>query len=227
MTEAEWLTCNDPRRMLLVFQEAVVPGDKRFTTGDRQLRLFACACCRTVWPNLTDARSRRAVKVAERYVDGLATAEQLRKAEYDANQAQFKLWRREFLSSSDASEAQGWQISCLAKACVRQDPLTYLRINGYFFKAVPAVTQADLLRDIIGNPFRPVAVDPSWLAWNGGTVVQRAQAIYDERAFDRLPILADALEDADCHDVAILAHCRGPGPHTRGCWVVDHLLGKK
>jgi hypothetical protein len=83
-----------------------------------------------------------------------------------------------------------------------------------------------LLQDIAGNPFRPVVVDPAWLSWNRGTVVQLAKAIYDERAFDRLPILADALEDAGCHEAPILHHCRGPGPHVPGCWPLDLVLGK-
>jgi hypothetical protein len=65
------------------------------------------------------------------------------------------------------------------------------------------------------------------LTWNDGIVIKLAQAIYEERAFDRLPILADALEEAGCSDTEILAHCRGPGPHVRGCWVVDLLLGKE
>jgi hypothetical protein len=71
------------------------------------------------------------------------------------------------------------------------------------------------------------AVDPSWLAWNGGTVRNLAQSIYDERAFDRLPVLADALEDAGCADADLLGHLRGPGPHARGCWAVDRILGKE
>jgi len=83
------------------------------------------------------------------------------------------------------------------------------------------------LHDIFGNPFRPITIDPSWLEWNGGTVVKLAQAIYDERAFDRLPILADALEEAGCSDQDILGHCRSGGGHVRGCWVVDLVLGKK
>lgn len=86
--------------------------------------------------------------------------------------------------------------------------------------------QARLLRDIFGNPFRPVAVESSWLAWNDGTVVKMAQGIYDDGAFDRLPVLADALEDAGCHNTDIHDHCRRPGQHVRGCWVVDLLLGK-
>jgi hypothetical protein len=84
-----------------------------------------------------------------------------------------------------------------------------------------------LLRDIFGNPFRPLpAIDPAWLTWSGGTVRKLAEAIYDERAFDRLPVLADALEDAGCSDAGLLGHLRGPGPHARGCWALDLLLGK-
>jgi len=89
------------------------------------------------------------------------------------------------------------------------------------------VEQAVLLRDIIGNPFRSFAVDSSWLSWRDSTIPKLAQAIYDERAFDLLPILADALEDAGCDNADILNHCRQPGEHVRGCWVVDLLLGKE
>jgi len=83
--------------------------------------------------------------------------------------------------------------------------------------------QAALLRDVFGNPFRPVTFDT---AWRTATVTNLAQAIYHERAFDRLPILADALEDAGCTNADVLRHCRQPGEHVRGCWVVDLVLGK-
>jgi hypothetical protein len=83
--------------------------------------------------------------------------------------------------------------------------------------------QANLVRDIAGNPFRPVAIDPRWLT---STVTDLATAIYEERAFDRMPILADALQDAGCDNDEIIGHCRGPGPHVRGCWVVDLILGE-
>src|SRR5262249_45247069 len=83
--------------------------------------------------------------------------------------------------------------------------------------------QARLLHELFGNPFRPVAADRSWLT---SDVVGLARAIYDDRAFDRLPSLADALQDAGCDQADVLAHCRGGGPHVRGCWVVDLLLGK-
>jgi hypothetical protein len=92
--------------------------------------------------------------------------------------------------------------------------------------AAARTRQTHLLRDIIGPlPFRPVSVCSSWLTWNGGTVAQMAQAIYDERRFGDLPFLADALEEAGCDDAEMLGHCRGAGAHVRGCWVVDSLLG--
>lgn len=86
---------------------------------------------------------------------------------------------------------------------------------------------ADLVRDCFSHLLRSVLVDTSWFAWNGGTIRHLAEAIYNERAFDRLPILADALEDAGCTDADILDHLRGSGPHVRGCWVLDLLLGKE
>jgi hypothetical protein len=86
---------------------------------------------------------------------------------------------------------------------------------------------ADLLREIFGNPFRPVTVDPSWLTRNENAVVQLARSIYDERHFQDMPLLADALAEAGCEDVAILAHCRAAAKHVRGCWVLDALLGMK
>jgi hypothetical protein len=84
-----------------------------------------------------------------------------------------------------------------------------------------------LLRDIFGNPFRPVSADPAWLTWKDGTVPRLAQAIYYGRAFDRLPLLANALEEAGCDNADILNHLRGPGPHARGCWPLDLILGKE
>jgi hypothetical protein len=86
--------------------------------------------------------------------------------------------------------------------------------------------QSALVRELFGNPFHPKTVQRSWLTWQGGTIPRLAQAIYDERAFDRLPILADALEEAGCTSEEILSHCRGPGPHCKGCWVVDAVLEK-
>ena len=85
----------------------------------------------------------------------------------------------------------------------------------------------DVLRCIFGNPYRPSPPLPhSVLAWNDATVRRIAEGIYEDRAFARLPILADALLDAGCDDEDLLAHCRSAGPHVRGCWAVDLILGK-
>jgi hypothetical protein len=92
------------------------------------------------------------------------------------------------------------------------------------------LAQTALLRDLFSNPRRPSRQKTAlrrWRVWNDGCVPKLAQGVYEERAFDRLPILADALEDAGCSDEEILAHCRGGGEHARGCWVVDMILGKK
>jgi hypothetical protein len=88
--------------------------------------------------------------------------------------------------------------------------------------------QAGLIRDIFGNPFRPrPTIDPAWLRWNDGTVVRMARGVYEDGRFGDLPILHDALLDAGCDNRDILDHCKGPGPHVRGCWVLDLLLGKE
>jgi hypothetical protein len=102
-----------------------------------------------------------------------------------------------------------------------------LNVASNAVQRAEAASQCELLRCIFGDPFRPLtSLPPSVLAWNDGTVVKLAGAIYEERAFDRLPMLADALEDAGCRDAEILAHLRHPGPHARGCWVVDLLTGR-
>jgi hypothetical protein len=84
--------------------------------------------------------------------------------------------------------------------------------------------QSNLVRDIFGNPFRPITLDPRWLT---STVRDLAGTIYDERVFERLPILADALMDAGCDSEDVIKHCRGEGPHVRGCWVIDLLLERE
>jgi hypothetical protein len=89
---------------------------------------------------------------------------------------------------------------------------------------VESAMRCAILRDVFGNPFRPVAFDPSWRT---DTVASLARGVYESRDFSPMPILADALQDAGCEDDAILSHCRGDGPHVRGCWVVDLVLGKE
>ena len=83
-----------------------------------------------------------------------------------------------------------------------------------------------LARDILGNPFRPTAVDPAWRECNHGAVRHIGEQILRTGSFADLPILADALEDAGCSDAAILEHCRSGGPHAPGCWALDAVLGR-
>ena len=93
-------------------------------------------------------------------------------------------------------------------------------------KPAHKMTDKELLRDVFGNPFRPVVLDPSCLTWNQGMVVASAQTIYEDRTFDRLPSLASVLKEAGCSDAEILNHCGQAGTHVRGCWVLDLVLGK-
>jgi hypothetical protein len=86
--------------------------------------------------------------------------------------------------------------------------------------------QAQLLRCIVSNPFRPVAFDSAVRQWSGGVAVALAQAMYESRDFSRAPLLADVLEDAGVSDAQLLDHLRGPGPHARGCVAVDLVLGR-
>ncbi|HEV3438849.1 MAG TPA: hypothetical protein VG122_15895 [Gemmata sp.] len=81
-----------------------------------------------------------------------------------------------------------------------------------------------LLKEMVGNPFRPITFNPSWLT---STVLALAKGIYQEKAFDRMPILADALQDAGCNNDDLLNHLRSDGPHVLGCWALDIILGKK
>jgi hypothetical protein len=94
-------------------------------------------------------------------------------------------------------------------------------VDRYFPEEWPA--GCDLLRDVLGNPFRPARFSPNWRT---DTVLSLARQMYDSRDFGAMPILADALQDAGCESADVLGHCRGPGPHVRGCWVVDLVLEK-
>jgi hypothetical protein len=203
MTEAEWLACPNPWTMLEYVRES---------TSERKLRLFACAACRSLWHLLTDARSRQGVEVAELHADKLTTAEQLYEAAIAAD------------AGADDTHGEGADVADTAADLTTGNAWSGAHAAATMDYPAQRPLHANILRDLIGNPFRPVSPDPAWRTPN---VVKLAKAIYDERAFDRLPILADALEEAGCTNADILAHCRGAGPHVRGCWVVDMLLGKE
>jgi hypothetical protein len=118
-----------------------------------------------------------------------------------------------------------------ADACVNSDETAWLNAaEASHHSDEDEAAIASLIRESIANPFRPVSPDPSLLT---PSVVSLAHGAYDERSLPagtldphRLAVLADALEDAGCNNAAILDHLRGPGPHVRGCWPVDLLLGK-
>jgi hypothetical protein len=218
------------------------------------LRLFGCACCRTIWELLPDDRCRRAVEVAELLADGLISASEAEAVGALASQVDHDTmpgvhpqiaWRAVNATSHllpDSGENwQVWQVwgyvataregqlliaegasdemlDTWSEQCVESgSPMGWTATDP----VAPLIT---LLRCIFGNPFRPVAFAPHW---RSETAVSLATGIYDERAFDRLPILADALEEAGCDNADVLAHCRGDGPHARGCWVVDGVLGRE
>jgi hypothetical protein len=220
MTEEQWLACTDPKAMLDFL---------RGQASDRKLRLFAVACCRNFWHLVEDERSRKAVEVSERFADGVATRKEVRSARRELK-ADFRNKRRVAIAKGVSEQraaawAFGWDIArytLRAKSC----DAASLGILGFAPASGQQNRPVEWLRDVFGNPFRPVAIDPAWFAWDGGAVRKLAQGIYDERAFDHLPILADALEEAGCDQADLLAHLRGPGPHVRGCWALDLLLGK-
>jgi hypothetical protein len=239
VTEAEWLGCTDPTPMLEFLRRKV---------SDRKLRLFLCACSRQTGHLLTDQRSWQAVEVAERYVDGLASPEELAaahtaaceaalmigerlRAELDAAPASLHERLRRGTSDDPAvatayrkldAASAAWEVAHTACEEIK-DEWTATRS-----RRADSVVQCQLLRDIFFLlPFHPATVAPSWLAWNDRTLPKLAEAIYQERAFDHLPILGDALKEAGCREPVILNHCRGPGPHVRGCWAVDLILGKE
>jgi hypothetical protein len=221
MTEAEWATSNDPYRMLRACRRII-------REHPRKGRLFAVACCERIRPLLADPRSVAAVEVSARYADALASVGQLQAAERDAAAAHADA----FLVKGKVGACGAWAAQFAASldawfAASRASNFAYVAAGDGLETGSEHTTQAHLLRCVFGPlPFRPVAVDPFWLAFGGASVVQLAQAIYDECAFDRLPILGDALEEAGCYDRDILDHCRHSGHHIRGCWAVDLLLGK-
>jgi hypothetical protein len=239
MTEAEWLACQKPQKLLAFL------GSK---AGSRKGRLFACACCRRVWHLLVDRRSRSAVEVNERFADGRANQRALARAQREAWDA-FNNPRKdcEDVAKIELHDSAVRGALWGVMAALRQDPTPMSQsseglipseawvaacargVGNWQWRGNPKERRAQsaLLRDIFGNPFRPARIESSWLRWNDGTVPKIAQGIYDERVFDRMPILADALMDAGCDDESILSHCREPGPHVRGCWVVDLILGKQ
>jgi hypothetical protein len=196
-------------------------------SSDRKRRLYVCACCRRLWPLLSE-RGRRAIELGEQAADGLASLKEVRVMEFapdDASPADATAALAVFaLTAYPAGRVSEDVEQILAGTVADADVDAPAFWEAYRQEGTVTASQLD---DLLGNPARPVALDRAWLARDEAPVVRLARVIYDERAFDRLPILADALEEAGCTDAAILRHCREPGPHVRGCWVLDLILGKE
>ncbi len=216
MTEAEWLACDRPAAMVDFLAGKV---------SARKVRLFGVACCRQLEPRVGHDAFRLALEAAERIADGRA-----RKADLERARGAARGWEGRPESIGFAAR---WSALVLADLAVSKkatlamargiDRLVDRMGDLGFFPAADRPLGSALARCIFGHPFRPATVDRSGLAPG---VVDLAGSIYEDRAFDRLPILGDALEEAGCGDDPILGHCRGGGPHARGCWVVDLVLGK-
>ena len=241
MTEAEWLNETDPQKL--------VSFVGRFRPSERKLRLYATAGCRRIWHLLRDERSRTAVEVAEQFADGHVTEDARDRACTAADEATTDLWLA--TEENERGAVSNWDSANLSvsTACNAVGPtedfvgaeaeLFYLAANpiearmlevrehghnGDATLAAERVIHLALLHDIFGNPFRPVSLAPAWLT---SDVLLLARGIYNEKAFDRMPILADALQDAGCDNPDVLNHCRDTNQvHVRGCWVLDLVLGK-
>jgi hypothetical protein len=245
MNETEWLSAIDPAPMVAFLQNR----------SSRKRRLLMGACCRRVERHLPAQNTRAFIEVSDQFADGLVTIDQLRTAYWNSSNPENPLspeypyrdrWRqvsaaegsvRGLSHNLDLGHLVEAQNVTAAEAGVETDLVTDLhtpdaereRLTAEFharYNAAVAperLAQVDLIRDIFGNPFRPVALSPEWRT---STAIALAQTMYDSRDFSAMPILADALQDANCTDDAILTHCRGPGPHVRGCWVVDACLSK-
>jgi hypothetical protein len=212
MTESEWLTCKDLDQLLTCLRDRV---------SVRKLRLFAAACCRRVW-DLLGPVARSAVQLLERVTDGLAEELALGEAEeelaFEATLNPRFGWPAYYAVQSSrpdfARDAARAARSLRALGTPAGQPVVFER-------------QVPLLRCIVGNPFRPAALDRNWLAHGSGAAVALARSIDEDRRWSDLPFLGDALEDASCTDEPLLAHCRDGGEHARGCWVVDLVLGRE
>jgi len=227
MTEAEWLACVEPGQML----DHLGGG-----WGERRERQFACGCLRRIWAVLPKKAHRDAIEVCERFLAGQATAGRLERARRAADRTDRGLGDAladyaGLVTASLCAPAGSFVTDGVLEdlATIAADAWHDDARPWHVVYAAEQAAQCALLRDIVGNPFRPVAFD---LAWATELVRSLAAGVVEARrlpegTFDpeRLAVLADALEDAGCADAAILSHLRDPGPHVRGCWVLTLLLG--
>jgi hypothetical protein len=174
MNEMAWLRCADPDAMLYSLRGRV---------SERKLRLFACACIRRIWYHLSDDRCRRAVEVIERCADGLVGRVELQAAL--ANAEAVEAARTGRARAAERAVVAAWSTAEYARSAAAQASPDSVEERR---------RQADLLRDLIGNPFRSVPVELAWLEHDRGKVAQIDCTIYDGHRFADLPSLADALK---------------------------------
>ncbi len=222
-TRDQWSTCTQPGDMLFVLWDKV---------SERKLRLYSVACCRRIWHLLTDERAREAVRAAERFADGEISASELAAARNRARE----LWERDFTNRGTVEGAAYNEVNAVSARCVawgkaglgawaRSAVVQSWPDRAWNSRPAEESEQAALLRELFGPvPLKTVPRAPAWLT---PPIVEHARRIYQEGSFEELPILADALEEAGCTNSDILDHCRGPGQHVRGCWVLDLLTGRK
>jgi hypothetical protein len=217
MTEAEWLACKDSRAMLAFLRGKV---------SDRKARWFACACARRVRWTHESADCRAVLHAAERFADGLIGAEELEAA------ADYECDEDPVLDAAAVPRCAAERAAFIAQCCIGDGGTNEVG-TPYYWKRVHAesAVQAHLIRCVFGNPFRPMTFTAACVT---ATAAGLAAAAYAERKLPsgeldpvRLAVLSDALEEAGCADAELLAHLRSPGPHIRGCWPVDLILGRK
>ena len=209
MTKPEWLSSTDLLAMLEVLRTV-----QRL---NRKIRLLAVGCTRQVWPSINQKKYRRAIETAERFADGLATTAELDVARDHLRGSIDTTGHRSV--TEHISRRKVAFSTCVKQSNGMLNGLANLRLDDELAKVAPG-----LIRCVIGpDPDRDLSIDPDWLELS---VRELAGLIYEIRDDHLMPILGDALEDAGCRDPDFLGHCRGPGPHVRGCWVVDLILGK-
>jgi hypothetical protein len=230
LTEERWLTCDQPSLMIRHLIRHLGYDPRK-----RKLTLLSAACLRRVWDWLFDPRSRHAVEVAEQFADGCATEAELRTVREAARQygldSSTPIPREPHSKVYYSAGEAAWRDHISDVHPYAADATAWCQGETQVAITAPEEqAQVQLIRDIFGNPFRPVRCDPSGQT---PTIVSLAQAAYDERALpsghldpNRLGVLGDVLEEPGCADQTILDHLRGPGPHVRACWPVDLILGK-
>ncbi len=213
MTEAEWLACGEALR-LFCFLGAQM--------SDRKYRLLQCAWLHEV--ELVDERSKDAVAVAERFADGNATEGEQELALDGARQAYESCRAPYTIQARFRAAAAVHAVGAIDTRAMAQRWASAIQTVERIGHVQPDDAHCQRIRDIFGNPFRPVTFSS---VWRTSTAVALASQMYESRDFGAMPILGDALQAAGCDSADVLDHCRAPGLHARGCWVVDLVLGKE